>query len=122
MFRPEFLNRVDEIVVFNPLGEEEVNEIVKLMLKDLQKRLIKIGIDARFTPSVVKMIASKGFSKEYGARPLERAIRTEIEDKIAEMYLNGEIKKDEKISISYRKKLIVNKKEKSNEKKCVVQV
>lgn len=122
MFRPEFLNRVDEIVVFNPLGEEEVNEIVKLMLKDLQQRLMKIGIDARFTPSVVKMIASKGFSKEYGARPLERAIRTEIEDKIAEMFLNGEIKKGEKISISYRKKLTINKKEKSNEKKCVVQV
>ncbi|KXO16880.1 negative regulator of genetic competence ClpC/MecB [Clostridiales bacterium KA00134] len=116
IFKPEFLNRIDEIVNFKSLGEKEVGNIVKLMLEKVTERLKKMGINAKFNPSMIKHISKKGFSKEYGARPLERTIRTEVEDKLADLYLQGKINAGESISISFRDKLEIKNKVKKDEK------
>ncbi|MBP2025727.1 ATP-dependent Clp protease ATP-binding subunit [Peptoniphilus stercorisuis] len=123
-FRPEFLNRVDEIIVFKELTEKEIKEIVVLMLDKLKDRLLEMGIKVEFTNKIVKYIAEKGFDPEYGARPLERAIRTYIEDEIAQMILDKEISKGDEITIDFYRKLVVKKKstEVTNEEKDGVQV
>ena len=109
-FRPEFLNRVDEIIVFKPLTEKDVKDIVVLMLEELKDRLLLMNINVKFTNKVVKYIADKGFDKEYGARPLERAIRNYIEDEIAEQILEGEILEGDDVEVDFYRKIIINKK------------
>ncbi len=102
-FRPEFLNRVDDIIVFHQLTDENIKEIATLMLDSLGKRLLISGIDAKFTDKTATAISSKGFDKVYGARPLRRAIQSEIEDLIAEEMLEGKVKEGDKITIDYVK-------------------
>ena len=109
-FRPEFLNRVDEIIVFKPLTEKDIKDIVVLMLEELKDRLLLMNINVKFTNKVVKYIADKGFDKEYGARPLERAIRNYIEDEIAEQILEGEILEGDDVEVDFYRKIIINKK------------
>lgn len=112
MFKPEFLNRLDDIIVFNELSEKELESIVALLLDKLRLRLERIGVKAEFSKKVVKYILSKGYDKEYGARPLERSIRTNIEDELAEMMLEGQFSKNDEILVDYNKKLkikILNK-------------
>ena len=82
-FRPEFLNRVDEIIMFHPLNEENVSEIVDIMIKDLEKRLKKMDISINVSEDTKKYISKKGFDPVYGARPLERTITKMIEDQLA---------------------------------------
>ncbi|MBQ3674237.1 MAG: AAA family ATPase, partial [Campylobacter sp.] len=84
-FKPEFLNRLDDIVIFNPLGEDNLIEIVKIMFANLQKTLENRGITANLSENAAKFIASAGFDAEYGARPLRRALYELVEDKIADM-------------------------------------
>ncbi|EFI41345.1 MULTISPECIES: ATP-dependent Clp protease ATP-binding subunit [Peptoniphilus] len=109
VFKPEFLNRIDEIIVFRELGEKEVQSIVKNMLEKLAERLFEMGIRVKFTPRVVKYISDIGFDTEFGARPLERAIRTNIEDELAQKILEGKIKEGNKIEIGFNKKLTIKK-------------
>ncbi len=87
VFRPEFLNRVDDIIVFNKLTKPEIEQIARLMLNTLTKRLESLGVKITFTDKAVEKIADEGFDDTYGARPLRRAIVTNIEDKLSERML-----------------------------------
>ena len=91
VFRPEFINRVDDIIVFHRLNEDNINEIAKRMLDSLGKRLRELDIDVEFTDEAIKAIAKAGFDPVYGARPLRRAIQQQIEDKLSEEMLEGKL-------------------------------
>lgn len=91
MFRPEFLNRVDDIIIFTQLSEDETAQIARLMLSSLEKRLEENGINAVFDDSAVRLLAKEGFDPIYGARPLRRAIQSKVEDLIAEKMLDGDV-------------------------------
>lgn len=92
VFRPEFLNRVDDIIVFNKLNKDEIKQIAVKMLKTLENRLDKMNIKISFTDNAISEIADKGFDENYGARPLRRAIQNEIEDPLSEQMLEGKVK------------------------------
>ena len=92
VFRPEFLNRVDDIIVFNKLKKDEIKQIAVKMLKTLENRLDKMNIKISFTDNAISEIADKGFDENYGARPLRRAIQNEIEDPLSEQMLEGKVK------------------------------
>ena len=92
VFRPEFLNRVDDIIVFNKLNKDEIKQIAVKMLKTLENRLDKMNIKISFTDNAISEIADKGFDENYGARPLRRAIQNEIEDTLSEQMLEGKVK------------------------------
>jgi len=100
IFKPELLNRFDEIVIFKPLGEKEVVAITKLMLVQFQKNLKDKDIEINFDDNIITKIASEGFDKEFGARPLKRFIQDNIEDLIAQKILKDEIKRGDKITVS----------------------
>jgi ATP-dependent Clp protease ATP-binding subunit ClpC len=105
-FAPEFLNRIDDIIVFNTLKEEHVKEIVKIELIKLTDRLTKIKYNFIFDDSIVDMISKVGFDEMYGARPLKRAIQDKIEDYISEQVLSGELLTDHKYTVSAEDELI----------------
>lgn len=92
-FKPEFLNRIDDIIVFHPLEEYHIYEIVKLMTRDVIQRLKSLDIDLKISEEAVKLIAKEGLDLEYGARPLKRVIQRELEDTLSEAILKGDIKK-----------------------------
>ncbi len=91
VFRPEFLNRIDDIIVFHQLGKDDINEIAKRMLATLSKRVGELGIELEFSPEAVEAIGKAGFDPVYGARPLRRAIQQKIEDKLSEEMLEGKL-------------------------------
>ncbi len=91
VFRPEFLNRVDDIIVFHQLGKDDINEIAKRMLSTLSKRVRELGIELEFSSEAVEAISNAGFDPVYGARPLRRAIQQRIEDKLSEDMLEGKL-------------------------------
>jgi ATP-dependent Clp protease ATP-binding subunit ClpC len=100
IFKPEFLNRIDEIIVFHPLNQEEVIKIVGLMAKELVNRAKKeLDIDLKITPAVKKEIARVGFSEKYGARPLRRAIQEKIENPLTDLVLNGNVSRGGKVTV-----------------------
>ena len=99
-FKPEFLNRIDDIIVFKRLSEDDIKKIAKLMLNSLQTRLDANEIDAKFTDEAISLIAQEGFDPIYGARPLRRAIQNKIEDMLAEKIIDGDIKNGDSITIS----------------------
>lgn len=101
VFRPEFLNRVDDIIVFNKLTQNEIKQIASKMLDTLAKRLEKLDVRITFTDEAVTAIADKGFDENYGARPLRRAIQSEIEDALSEKMLEGIIKENSDVVCSY---------------------
>lgn len=109
-FKPEFLNRLDDIITFNPLGQDEAFEIVKLLFKDLQASLANKGIKAELSENAALLIAKEGFDEDFGARPLKRAIYDMIEDKLSDMILSDELKSDESILIDADKNQIIIKK------------
>ena len=90
-YRPEFINRIDEKVVFHSLDSEHMQEIVKIMVKPLIASLAEKGIDFKLQASALKLLASQGYNPEMGARPLRRTLQTEVEDKLAELLLKGEL-------------------------------
>lgn len=92
-FKPEFLNRIDDIIVFHPLEEHHIYEIVKLMTREVIQRLKSLNIDLEISEEAVKLIAQEGLDLEYGARPLKRAIQKELEDTLSEAILKGDVKK-----------------------------
>lgn len=100
-FKPEFLNRIDEIIVFNQLEEKDIYEIAKRMLNSLKKRSNELDIELEFTDNAIKELSRQGFDKIYGARPLRRAIQSKIEDKLSELILDGTVKPDTKCIVDY---------------------
>ena len=115
LFRPEFLNRIDEIIVFHPLNEKQVEEIVTLLFNDLKKRAAEqMQITLKMTPAARRAIASKGFSTKYGARPIKREIQTTIENPLSEMLLRGEVKEGDRIRIGFTENHIQIIKEQNN--------
>ena len=102
VFRPEFLNRVDDIIVFNKLTQDEIKQIAGKMLETLSKRLAAMDITITFTDAAVTAIADKGFDDSYGARPLRRAIQSEIEDVLSEKLLDGDIKANSAVTCDYQ--------------------
>jgi len=101
-FRPEFLNRVDEIIVFHPLTRDEIKQIANLMLEETAKRLAQNNIKVTFDDMVKDYLAEKGYDKTYGARPLKRTIQEQIEDKLAEAILDERIKDGDEVHISLK--------------------
>ena len=102
-FSPEFLNRIDEIVVFNELDKNEIEKIVKIEIKKFINRLSEIEYKIQIDSKAISFLAKKGYNKEYGARPVKRAIQKFIEDEIAKMIVKNKIKKNDNIVISYKK-------------------
>ena len=96
-FRPEFLNRLDEIIVFNRLTDADIRKIASLLLAELGRRIRTIGVEAEFDPSLVAYVAEKGFDPVYGARPLRRAVTSLVEDSFSEAMLEEKIKPGDRV-------------------------
>ena len=100
MFKPEFLNRIDEILVFHPLTKENVRDIADIMLKTISKRIKEqLGVETVVSEAVRDHLAEKGFDENYGARPLRRVIQNEIEDAMAEEYLDGKFGQGDTVAL-----------------------
>ncbi|MFS1097994.1 ATP-dependent Clp protease ATP-binding subunit [Enterococcus faecium] len=102
-FRPEFLNRIDETVVFHSLSKDEIHTIVQIMSKAIIKRLKEQDIQVKITPSAIDVIGEAGFDPEYGARPIRRALQKEIEDRLSEALLGGEIRLGDHVTVGASK-------------------
>ncbi|WP_270597571.1 ATP-dependent Clp protease ATP-binding subunit [Anaerococcus vaginalis] len=116
-FAPEFLNRLDDIIMFNSLDKNAIKEITKILLDETRERLKNLGIEINYNKRVVDLLSEGGFSKEYGARPLERHITNKIDNQLAEEILEGKLSKDMKINLTVKEGKInfANKKEKIKE-------
>jgi ATP-dependent Clp protease ATP-binding subunit ClpB len=90
-FRPEFINRIDEIVIFNPLGKEQLERIVDLMLRGVEQLLAERKITLELTPAAKELLAREGYDPAYGARPLRRAIQRLVQDPLALQILEGKV-------------------------------
>ncbi len=101
-FRPEFLNRIDETVVFHSLTKPELHQIVKLMSKQVIKRVAEQAINVKITSAAIDVVADAGFDPEYGARPIRRALQTQVEDRLSEAMLAGDIKIGDTVTIGAR--------------------
>ena len=99
IFRPEFINRVDEIIVFHSLEQEHIDKIAMLMMDNVARRLKERGIDLEITPEAARTVARAGYDLQYGARPLRRAIQRLVEDALSEEILTGEIQTGEKVRV-----------------------
>ncbi len=100
-FSPEFLNRIDDVIIFNSLNEEHINMIIDIIMKDVMKRLNTLGFTMELTASAKKYIAEKGYDQQFGARPLHRAIQKYLEDPLAEEILNHRIKEGDNVVADY---------------------
>ena len=111
-FRPEFLNRIDEIVIFHSLEKDELHQIVKLMAKDIIARVAERNVNLKITPAAIDVVAKAGFDPEYGARPIRRALQNEIEDRLSEALLEGKIVTGSTVTIGAKKgKITLNVKD-----------
>ena len=90
-FRPEFLNRVDDIIVFNKLDDTSIKRITEIMLEKLAQRVRTLGVELEFSPEVTELLAREGYDPVYGARPLRRVIAKRIEDTLAAAFLDGSV-------------------------------
>jgi ATP-dependent Clp protease ATP-binding subunit ClpA len=109
-FRPEFLNRLDDIIIFHALSEEDLADIVNLQIGLFLERLKKKGFDIEVSSDVLKYLAKKGYDPVYGARPLKRVIQNEIMDELALRIIEGDILPGEKVKIDYKDKIVIGKK------------
>ncbi|MGO0121766.1 ATP-dependent Clp protease ATP-binding subunit [Desulfothermobacter acidiphilus] len=110
-FRPEFLNRVDEVIVFHPLAPEHIRAIVDLMLKDVARRLQEQGVEASFTDALKDLLAQKGYDENFGARPLRRTVQRLVEDKLSEEMLKGTFTKGDRVVVDVAEGEVVVRKE-----------
>ena len=106
-FRPEFLNRVDDVIVFTHLSQNELRAIIELMLNEVKEEAFDKNIKIEFKDALVEFLLEKGYDKKYGARPLRRAIQKHVEDEIAEKFLRREIKNGDAITMDYREEKVV---------------
>ena len=102
-FRPEFLNRIDEIIIFHPLAEEEIKQIVDLLIRQLNKRLAERGIKIKLTEEAEREIAKRGYVPEFGARPLKRTIQREVETPLSVEILKGNVQEGDTVTVDYDK-------------------
>ncbi|MCX6742826.1 MAG: AAA family ATPase, partial [Candidatus Parcubacteria bacterium] len=98
-FKPEFINRLDEIIIFHPLGKKEIERIIDLQLEIVKKRLADKRIKLEFTDALRKYLAEKGFDPQFGARPLKRVIQNEILDDLAMQIIENKVKEGEKVKV-----------------------
>ncbi len=112
-FRPEFINRIDEIIVFHKLSNTEIESIIDIMLKDVTDRLKQNNMEIKIDKTVKDLIAKKGVDKAYGARPLRRTIQNELEDRLAEEILDGNLKSGDKAKVVAKDDKIIVKEQKS---------
>ena len=98
-FRPEFINRVDDIIIFSKLNKESIKNIANLVLKDIEKRLKDKNITLELTPNTMEWIVNNGFDENYGARPLKRLLKKELENKLAYAMLSGDVLENQKVVI-----------------------
>ncbi len=108
---PEFLNRIDEVIIFRPLEKKQIGQIIEIMLRDLRKRLAEKSIELELTPEAKEKLVEMGYDPEYGARPLRRVIRKELEEPLSEAILRGDIKEGEKVIVLLEKDRIKFKSE-----------
>ena len=101
-YRPEFINRIDEKVVFHSLTSEDMQEVVKIMVKPLIVSLAEKGIELKFQPSALKLLAKEGYDPEMGARPLRRTLQTQVEDHLSELLLAGELKTGQSLKVGVK--------------------
>ncbi len=101
-FAPEFLNRIDDIIIFNPLSKEHIEKIIDIELKKLFKRIKESGYELEITPAAKRFIADKGYDRQYGARPLKRAIQKYVEDLLAEEILDQHVHEGDKVILDYK--------------------
>ena len=107
IFKPEFLNRIDETIVFRALNKEDMKQIVTIMVKELQKRCKEqLNMELNVTSAAKTYIVEKAFDRKYGARPLKRKIQDEIEDKLAEEMIRGSLRPGDKVTVSVKKDAI----------------
>ncbi|NMV52586.1 ATP-dependent Clp protease ATP-binding subunit [Lactobacillus reuteri] len=118
-FRPEFLNRIDETIIFHSLQKKELHQIVKLMVNDLNKRVSEQGINLKVTPAAIDVIAKLGYNPAYGARPLRRALQDHVEDDLSTGLLSGEINVGDDVTVGAHQGKITFKVKKSDEDKAV---
>jgi ATP-dependent Clp protease ATP-binding subunit ClpC len=104
-FNPEFLNRIDDTIIFNSLNQNDINLIIKHELGKLKARLLEVNYKIKVNKSAIDYVAKEGYDEAYGARPLNRAIQRYIEDPIADAILNGKVNEGQLIKISYDKKI-----------------
>lgn len=120
IFKPEFLNRIDDIIVFHSLSKEEIREIVDLLLKTLAARVKEqMDVKLNFRPALRDHIAEKGFDEKYGARPLRRAIQNEIEDALSDEILSGRVHRGDTVTVSYIKDKVTFKTKETKEESHV---
>ena len=105
VFRPELINRIDEIIVFHKLTREDIEKITDVMLSSLKARMNALGYEIDFTPALISHLADAGYDEMYGARPLRRAIQSEVEDFLADNILSGEVKEGGKITVDFDEKV-----------------
>jgi len=110
-FKPEFINRVDDIIVFKSLNDENIRDIIKLMIDELNIRLKEQYIKIEFTDRALEEIIHKAYDSHYGARPLRRYLQKEIETNLAKMILKGEISEGNKIIVDFDNENLIYKKE-----------
>jgi ATP-dependent Clp protease ATP-binding subunit ClpC len=101
-FRPEFLNRIDEIVVFQQLETDQLAQITRLLLEETRRRLTAQGIQVEFTDEAVTWLAERGFEPQYGARPLRRAIQRELDNRFSRMMLEGGLRTGQRVVVGVR--------------------
>ena len=118
-FRPEFLNRIDETIIFHSLQKKELHQIVKLMVNDLNKRVSEQGINLKVTPAAIDVIAKLGYNPAYGARPLRRALQDHVEDDLSTGMLSGEINVGDDVTVGAHQGKITFKVKKPDEDKAV---
>ncbi|MGL5747366.1 MAG: AAA family ATPase, partial [Weissella cibaria] len=121
-FRPEFINRIDEIVVFHSLTKPELHQIVKLMAKSVLKRIADQGFDVKITPAAIDVVAEAGFDPEYGARPIRRALQTKVEDRLSEELLAGKVTTNDVVTIGAKSgEITINVKSKTDSQEAVTE-
>jgi ATP-dependent Clp protease ATP-binding subunit ClpB len=109
-FKPEFLNRLDDIVIFNPLGLEQITSIVDILFQELQEKLSEKDMTIKLSNEAKELIAEAGFDPVYGARPLKRAIHEFIEDRLADMILSDEIGEGDNLVVNaFENEIIISK-------------
>ena len=100
--RPEFLNRIDEVIMFEPLSRSDIRDILKMQIEDLQNKLSENGVTIRFTKEFEDYMSTKGYDPAYGARPIKRLMQKELVNLLAKSILEGSVKRDSTITVDFR--------------------
>ena len=100
--RPEFLNRIDEVIMFEPLSQTDIREILRMQIRDLQERLSENGVTVEFTKEFEDYMSTKGYEPQYGARPIKRLMQKELINLLAKSILDGHVRRDSVIRVDVR--------------------